>query len=478
MPLPTATVGVDTNHDGHANFVYTGVDLNHDGIPDALQEPGFFPLPLEKHTIPPEHVVRYLEPVPSHNVLHYAEPIPSDHALRYTEQVEFDFMGKLEKISPGYILAVVGTVLLMLLVLTSVWDSARLLHSSAHVYFLGRAWCFWTICFCCGIVLFYLFAMLLMERCGRQQAKTVPSYMYLFSTTITMLGLGMLLLARPLHMDVSTAYDELMQKCNTGLHTKQLAVYYNALLNMRLQPNCLNKVSVEQCSGFQDHYPYTAFLKQMEFEYLCSGFCYQAVAQMPNGSKPSGAVLLQHVETKEERTNDYVGLLQHDRLTVLRDDGGEAFSILQITRDTFQHGETRNNRAGLQPSQKHVAMQGLFMLAASRNMSNSSAVRNSSSPSFGGTKQNTVAPGWWNAYPPTLFTNANYKTTCEGAAARELLFSAGETSNLMYMEGTGLLIFSLIVAILKLCSMCVGNVQFEHSMVPHPDGQHSKGVVL
>lgn len=37
MPLPTATVAVDANHDGHANYFYTGVDLNHDGIPDALQ---------------------------------------------------------------------------------------------------------------------------------------------------------------------------------------------------------------------------------------------------------------------------------------------------------------------------------------------------------------------------------------------------------------------------------------------------------
>jgi hypothetical protein len=37
--LPTATVGVDANHDGHPNFYYTGVDMNHDGIPDALQAP-------------------------------------------------------------------------------------------------------------------------------------------------------------------------------------------------------------------------------------------------------------------------------------------------------------------------------------------------------------------------------------------------------------------------------------------------------
>jgi hypothetical protein len=34
---PMATVGLDTNHDGHLNYFYTGADLNHDGIPDAMQ---------------------------------------------------------------------------------------------------------------------------------------------------------------------------------------------------------------------------------------------------------------------------------------------------------------------------------------------------------------------------------------------------------------------------------------------------------
>jgi len=40
MPLvPTATVGIDTNHDGKANYFVSGVDVNRDGIPDALESP-------------------------------------------------------------------------------------------------------------------------------------------------------------------------------------------------------------------------------------------------------------------------------------------------------------------------------------------------------------------------------------------------------------------------------------------------------
>jgi hypothetical protein len=43
--LPTATIGVDANHDGKPDFWYTGVDRNCDGIPDALQQSSTANLP-------------------------------------------------------------------------------------------------------------------------------------------------------------------------------------------------------------------------------------------------------------------------------------------------------------------------------------------------------------------------------------------------------------------------------------------------
>lgn len=39
VPAPMAAIGVDTTHDGHANFLVRGVDRNRDGIPDVLQQP-------------------------------------------------------------------------------------------------------------------------------------------------------------------------------------------------------------------------------------------------------------------------------------------------------------------------------------------------------------------------------------------------------------------------------------------------------
>lgn len=73
---------------------------------------------------------------------------------------------------------------------------------------------------------------------------------------------------------------------------------------------------------------------------------------------------------------------------------------------------------------------------------------------YGNTIHNMWPLGWQDEYPPTLFTTANYKQTCEGAAARELLFTGVETGNLIYMEGLALFITSGVVGFLKIMSMC------------------------
>jgi len=418
---------------------------------------------------------------------------PSPELLRQLDQQSFsdqksmenadaDFMERLENVDPAYLLTLVGAILLALLVLTPVWDATRLVYSFTFVFFNGRMWCFLAICFCIGILAFYILSMVIMVGCGAAEKKTLPSYVYLFTTTITILGLGLLLLAQPLRVDTLTAYNELMMDCNTGPRTEQLTAYYNVLLNLRRQPDCLKKTSVEQCSGFQEQSKTKQielnYLKQMELQYLCSGFCYQGTPQKP-GTKPS-SVAAALAALRGDTTHDYVGLLQFDKLTLFQPTlAGEDFSIVQISRDVLQHRPTGNNHAGLGPHHKHTDMKGLFLLAASgHNVSKSAAAWDKVPKGIGDTADNMAATGWMSSYPPTLFTNANYKTTCEGAAARELRFSAGETANLLYLEGAALLIFSIIAGLFQLCGLCKREERVRHVIVSHPDGQPMKQVVL
>lgn len=442
--------------------------------------------------------------------------------LAAVEKCETEFAAKLNTISPGYFLMLVGAIVLGLLTMTPMWDATRLVNSDTFVFFMGRSWPFWTIGFCCGVIGFYIICMSVMLR-GKSE-KSMSSYMYLFTTMITILGLGLLLLAQPLRVNTLTAYNELMMNCNDAPQTKQLTAYYNVLLNMRLQPACAAKTSVEECAGYQETQPFTGYLKQMELGYLCSGFCYAGPAAKPT---TVAAAFMQQVVTREDANEtDYLGLLQ------FHSQDGEDFSFVQISRDAKVGGHS------------HAHMQGLFLLAANKNVSKAAATPAAATPAAatpaaakppaatpaaakpaaakpaaatpaaatpaavtppaakpavatpvaakpvvattagaraggtGDTANNMVATGWMNKYPPTLFTQANYKTTCEGAAARELRFSSGETANLMYLEGAALLVFSIFAGLMKLTELCKGRERITHEMVSGPDGATMKKVVL
>merc|ERR1719399_1962888 len=51
--------------------------------------------------------------------------------------------------------------------------------------------------------------------------------------------------------------------------------YWTVLNNIRSQPECATKASVEECAGFEVAAPYTTFLKTMETNFRCSGFCWK-----------------------------------------------------------------------------------------------------------------------------------------------------------------------------------------------------------
>jgi hypothetical protein len=54
-----------------------------------------------------------------------------------------------------------------------------------------------------------------------------------------------------------------------------------------------------------------------------------------------------------------------------------------------------------------------------------------------------------NTYPPTLFSNANYKTSCEGAASRNLNLLGRDVAQLWWYLGMVLIIFSVFMGFSK-----------------------------
>lgn len=57
-------------------------------------------------------------------------------------------------------------------------------------------------------------------------------------------------------------------------------------------------------------------------------------------------------------------------------------------------------------------------------------------------------------YPPTLFSQANYKLSCDGMAARRLLNFDAELASQMVTEGTAVLVVAVLISFVQLIGIC------------------------
>jgi len=64
------------------------------------------------------------------------------------------------------------------------------------------------------------------------------------------------------------------------------------------------------------------------------------------------------------------------------------------------------------------------------------------------------------AYPPTLFSTANYQATCDGMTKREIEFLFSDLSMALFLEGTYLIAVSIGVGFLKLIGACMMRHRF------------------
>merc|ERR1719487_3098733 len=58
-------------------------------------------------------------------------------------------------------------------------------------------------------------------------------------------------------------------------------------------------------------------------------------------------------------------------------------------------------------------------------------------------------------YPPTLFSDANYKASCEGMAARDMRNFAGDIGFQTFYQGIYLVLIAIATGFLKLIGFCV-----------------------
>jgi len=167
-----------------------------------------------------------------------------------------------------------GASLLLVLCALPVWDAFALLNDFNYTFWAGRNQPFALVLV--AIVLFIVFFITAdgFFREMPHQHRTTQTLAMIASIFVTCWGLSLVLVSMPVALKANNAHNMLLYQCTTDQSSASLRLHYAELLGLRLQPACATMYSVEDCSGFVEKEPYTSYLRALELNYQCSGFCY------------------------------------------------------------------------------------------------------------------------------------------------------------------------------------------------------------
>lgn len=299
-----------------------------------------------------------------------------------------------------------GPALLAVLVVFPIWNAYILLHDEIYLFFGGDRVPVVTISLCAGTVVLYALSLMIFFCFARPQAMTEQTVVLIVMMFISLLGLSLVLCALPLAKQAINSHHNILHRCDYSEQTHYLYEYSQSLQSVRQTGDCRQKASVELCSGFAAQSPYTEFLKTMETELRCSGFCYQP-SELPDFGPGASALPAANQSAAAEAWPDALD----------SDFGAGASSLRKGSRV----------RTGQSPVR----------------LSADQAQRVSLS---------TFRP---DEIPPTLFSNANFKAPCDAIAARDMKHLVGDMSYQNFMLGCYLLVIAIASGVLKLLGMCI-----------------------
>jgi len=190
-----------------------------------------------------------------------------------------------------------GSLLLAMLAIVPVWNAASLLQDFNYVFWAGPEVPQLMIILASCMVPFFALIAITFLNSARPSVLTEQNVMNLATTFITLFGLGLMIFSLFLTQQADVTSSNLLYNCELSPETHRLYEYSQVLQNIRALPECALKFSVEECAGYKDSPPYTDFLKNMETNFDCAGFCYRAKPATPSSLTQMVATdLQQHVD--------------------------------------------------------------------------------------------------------------------------------------------------------------------------------------
>lgn len=306
-----------------------------------------------------------------------------------------------------------GVLLLVVLCSLPIWDAFALMGDFNFRYWVGGNL---PLLIISGIAIIFVVFLLTAEAMFTQlrpEFQTTQTLTMAVSLFVLMLGFVMIAVSIPIWSWTHVAHAELLHGCESSEEALFLRTHYQALLDLRQSSGCVNKTSVEDCAGFHPLSIHTAYLALLESEFRCSGFCH-------NG--PASLQAQNNVTLSPDSFPSPLANQEHDGSPAAEDTQGSP-----------------NERAAERLRIGGGAVGGgAESLLSGRRMS-------PKLPSSARAVSVSALAGAGVSFPPTLFSKANFKVSCEGAAARQLSNFAMDISLQGWRLGITLIAVSILM---------------------------------
>lgn len=198
------------------------------------------------------------------------------------------------------------------------------------------------------------------------------------------------------HTSLSTYYgdsvEELSYNCVGGGTSGILYDEFVELLAIRETPGCSDLESVELCDGYNvSSYPYVEYLKYIEDNYRCSGYCE----------------------------------------TIYTESSG---TLRKLFKSTHKQGSNR-----------HTSSDPLHLL---RRLKAYERRVNIMEGVFADTSVVSIGPNY--IYPPTLFCKANYQSSCTAMLVDDLAYNLGRMGDSICIDGICLIVGGIVLTVATL----------------------------
>jgi len=219
--------------------------------------------------------------------------------------------------------------------------------------------------------------------------------------------------------------------------------YWQVLHNIRSSDECMEKDSVEECDEF-DVTAQTLFLKSMEQNYRCSGFCYKP--EVPANTPTSVA------------TTDDAAITDDADTTTMPASADAAAAATTVAASTAAAASTDGDSAA-------AGAAGAVLAVARKHKTNK--VVNAHHKKATGRHHRMLSlleePAATSPFPPSLFSHNVAQASCEGMSARDVRNFAGDIGFQTFYQGLYLVVIAIATGFLKLIGACLAN---DKDMIP------------